>query len=365
MSFKCPNCEKVLSSNQRLQAHLSKTMPCDFVCRTCGVKSGSRSKYYYHVKQHTPQANNEQNEDDNHTQSKDPDLSAQGSEIQVACNKAEAQGHHRIRLPGDDTRRIVPIQDFNDLDIIRKLARIANEQDADIRVTIDIHPRKRKLAEDAVVHFQTSDYANSLRCLDQDINEAAANMLSDFHSDPNRPELHAIRLADNARKIVKMYSRPTPEDDRCEWMHYNHQPTLDALSEHAKALLTYSLERAANQLQFKFCAKEQCVCFCLHDTVLNKNLIIVDDNDFSGENEAVMRALKIQPVLKVMFYDGELTDIVQGFGYTEKARQLGILIEQKTEEVLTQIKDLQFTEADVRAFLERTRRPLTMLKSAQ
>ena len=343
MSFQCPKCSQMLSSKERLETHLVKKLPCDFQCRLCVYKASNKTEYYSHFKNlHTPK--------------KDASVL---EELPVVKRP-------RVRLPGmpeiaSSGKPLIPMQDF-DPQCLKDLAALANKEEVEIvleRIRMTIRPLKQKRAEEAVKSFQTADYASSLRCLDQDVNTVAANILNRFHGDPGRPELHTIRMGDLSRKTVNMYSRSSDEDQSA-WLSFAKEPALTTLSEHASAVLTYALELAANMLQYKFCVRERTVCFCLHDPVLSKTLIIVDENDFEDpEGVQNLQMLGFLPTLKVMFYDGELVEIEQGHGYTSKARALGELINQKTEEVLVQLKNLVLKETDVISFLERTRRPIT------
>ena len=49
MGFDCKKCNKMLSSRQRLDAHLLKSVPCDFNCRLCDFQGGTRRRYDYHM----------------------------------------------------------------------------------------------------------------------------------------------------------------------------------------------------------------------------------------------------------------------------------------------------------------------------
>ena len=349
MSFKCSKCSKLLSSLQRLATHMAKAIPCDFKCKQCDFHGENVKSYLSHALTH-----------------KIDKVEDEPSKEVVLDIEPLRRPPPRVRLPGMPQatpagRPLIPIQDF-DPQCLKELAALANKEDVEIvleRIRMTIRPLKQRRAEEAVKSFQKSDYAHSLRCLDQGINTAAANILSKFHGDPERPEQHTIKMGDISRKMINIYSRPS-EEDQSQWLSFAKEPALTTLSEHASAVLTYALELAANMLRYKFCVKEKTVCFCLHDEVLNKNLIIVDEEEFEGTSTpTVNAALGIQPTLKVMFYDDVLTDIVQGYGYTAKAIKLGELINQKTEEVLEQLKTLVLTEADVISFLERTRRPIT------
>lgn len=341
MSFKCSKCPQMLSSKERLETHLNKNLPCDFQCRQCDFKGLNRIEYYAHFKK--------------------VHKSVPEEKVQISHKRPRAQ----VRLPPlpgatpeTETIPLIPIQDF-DPQCLKELAALSNEQNVEIvleRIRLTIRPLIHKRAEEAVKSFQTADYASSLHCLDQDVNKVAAEILNRFHGDPDRPQLHIIKMADWSRKTVNIYSRPT--ENASKWLSFAKEPALTTLSEHVSAVLMYALWLAANMLQYKFCVREKTVCFYLHDPVLDKTLIIVDCNDFEND-DGLLASLGYPPTLKVMFYDGEIADIEQGYGYTEKARKLGELIQQKTEEVFVQLKNLVLKEADVISFLERTRRPMT------
>lgn len=365
MSFPCKKCPKKLSSKQSLKHHMKKSVPCDFQCRQCDFKANTRDGFNWHCKSmHTNKVKIK-----HPVESVEPVKAPQENvildeEVSAIEPVEKRFPRMRVRLPGMPERpqtNLIPMEDF-DPQCMRELAALANKENVEIvleRIRMTIRPLRRKRAEEAVKSFQTSDYAHSLQCLQQDVNKTAAGILSKFHGDPERPHLHTIHMGDLSRKTVNIYSRPS-EEAPTQWLSFAKEPALTTLSEHASVMLQYALEMAANMLQYKFCAKEKTVCFCLHDAVQSKNLIIVDENDFDSANDGdILASLGYKPRLKVLFYDDVLTDIVQGFGYTEKACQLGLLINQKTEEVLEQLKVLALKEEDIFSFLERTRRPIT------
>ena len=293
----------------------------------------------------------------------EPDMkvSEDNHETEIVSEMRSARGGGgRIRLPGVPApTQLIPLQDF-DPECLRELAALANKEDVEIVLErLTIKPLKRRRAEDAVKLMQMADYADSLQCLNQDLNTAAANIIAKFHSDPARPQLHIMHMGDLSRKTVKMYSRPRVTDES-KWLTIPKEPALTTLSEHASAIITYMIELASRKLQFKFCDQEKVVCFCLRDADQKKNLIIVNEDDFEGENHSFLKAIGHEPKLKVMFYDGAMSEIVPGFPYTDKAIvELGGLIEQKTEEVIEQLKTLAFKETDVISFLERNRKLIT------
>lgn len=382
--YTCLKCKKELSTKYRLQQHLLKGLPCDLTCRDCSFKAKDRHQFYRHRKAEHPIKKERTEKDEDHPIAPTPvalaapiapvDPVALVTPVAPVAQPMEIEEYipqsaprNRVRLPGDPPRnntRIIPIQDF-DPECLRELAALANKEDVEIvfeRVTIK--PLKRRRAEEAIKNFQTSDYAQSLRCLDRDVVSVAAEILSRFHGDPRRPQLHAIRMGDISRKMVNIHCRPVVEEDS-RWLSFAKEPTLTTLSGHTSAILRFMLERASDLLQYKLCVKEKVVCFCLHDAEQNKNLIIVDENEFDSLNDAdILVSLGYAPRLKVMFYDDELTEIVHGFGYTGKARDLGLLINQKTGEVLQQLKTLSFKESDIMGFLERTRRPFVLSTNA-
>lgn len=365
MNFVCKFCPKSYKTEKALKLHIQKAVPCNLVCRICNFNAGNRNKYDYHVRTRHTKAedvtpgNNTKEEDvtlENNTAEKD--VTPVTSELAVMPKATYIPGRARVRLPGDPPREekpLIPLDDFN-LEMLRELMQLANRENMDITI-VHLHPRNKEQVTKAMQCFQYSDYAQSLHCLDQPVNEVASKVLSNFHSDPKRPQLHTIRMTDYSRKIVQVYSRPDPEQEIITWLPFAKQPTLDRLSHHASTLTTFAIENGIDKLQYKLCVREQSVCFCLPDENEKNHLIIVDSNDFDNDDDDILRSLGYGPKLKVMFYDGELCEIVQGFGFTEKARQLGELIQQKSDEVFKQLKELSFTEDDIYNFLERTRRP--------
>lgn len=359
MNNQCFRCQKIFSSSYSLQRHLvEKSLPCDLQCPDCVFKADNKNKYYYHKRTvHT-------------TKNKTQEIHSQ--DIQTKEIKT-AEPPIRVRLPGapkkEHNSNLIPIQDF-DPDCIRQLMDLANEKDTEIvleKVTMrmTIRPLKKKRVEEAIGMFEASDYAMSLQCLDKNVNQVAANILNKFHGDPARPTLHSIHMSDFARKIINIYSRLPELDEfdehiaQTKWLSFSKEAAFKTISKHISTLSRYALKKAADMLQYKFCVREQVVCFCLKDDVLDKSVIIVNKNDFEDDNDGIIASLGYAPVLKVLLYDGEVTDIEQGYGYTDKAVELGNLINHKMGEVEEQLKNLVFTDADIMSFLEKTRRPFS------
>lgn len=339
MSFECKKCLQTLSSQRALDGHDRRKVPCDRVCPKCNFKAKDRHQYYRHQQAHL-----------RGKIESDSDEADEADEDEV-----EEITPTYIKLPQKEDDRLVPIQDYSLVSVVSELSKVANAEDVDI---VLIHPRKRNLAERAAQSFQTCDYAHSLTCFNRDINEVAAEVLNSLHGDPQRPELHSIRMGDHSRKIVKIYTRPTIDVD-ASWMPYGRVASLNALTEHAKNILSFTFKRGVLALEYRFCVVEQCVCYCLHDGVKGRNLIIVDGNEFDDPDRLMLFAQAgAPPYLKVLFYPGELIDLPEE--YEDNAINLGLFIQQRTDEVLKQIKHLELTEHDVSLFLEKTRRPLTM-----
>jgi hypothetical protein len=104
-------------------------------------------------------------------------------------------------------------------------------------------------------------------------------------------------------------------------------------------------------LQYKWCLHEKTVCFCLHDPVLNKTAIIIDQNTFDDTGFATG-----PPILRTMFYNGKLIDIdTDDPTKVDQAISLGNLINEKIDDVLSQLENLVLQDTDIISFLERTR----------
>jgi DNA-directed RNA polymerase subunit RPC12/RpoP len=315
MSYQCLRCYKNLSSLKRLQTHQEKQVPCDFQCKRCDFKGTNSAEYKTHQNVHLKKISNRKT---------------------------------RIKLPekrGVKTP-LIPYEDFNQCLVF--LADLANKKDVEIELTIK--PSKRQT--EALKTFQASDYANSLQCINQDINFVATNFLTNFHCDPNRPQLHTFKIGDLTRKTVNIYSRPK-EEEEAKWILLPKEPAINTITAHTSKILTYALELAANMLQYKWCVQEETVCFSLHDPILNKTAIIIDQNTFDDTGFVTG-----PPILRSLFYNSKLTDIEPDDHLkTEQVRALGALINEKIDEVISQLENLVLADTDIVSFLHRTRCP--------
>lgn len=62
MNFSCPKCPKMLSTRQRLDTHLEKTVPCDLQCRDCPFKATTKKQYNSHIRKPHPKIANTKND---------------------------------------------------------------------------------------------------------------------------------------------------------------------------------------------------------------------------------------------------------------------------------------------------------------
>lgn len=338
MSFSCPKCPKRLSTRQRLDTHLEKTVPCDLQCRECPFKATTRKQYDNHIRKPHPLIVNTDEDED----------SSEAVEIRPEINKVH------VRLPGDPPRDsdIIPLQDF-DKNFMDMLIDYANENNAEVKVKmleITVKPLKQR----AVNALKVSDYANSLECLDNDknVNDTAIKVLSQIHGDAGRPEMHSIRLTDFVRRNVSIYTRST-EDSEAEWLPFAKAAALHMLSKHVSKILNFTLMKATSSLEWKFCEQDKVVCYCLYDPDNKRNVIIVD-----SDPDGMLASWGYAPQLEVKFYEGNIIDIPESLVYLDQVRRLGVLIQEKAVHVLSQLENLVLTEKDVMPFLEQTRRPL-------
>jgi hypothetical protein len=253
----------------------------------------------------------------------------------------------------------VPLQDF-DPETLKQLAAFANQENCEIVIErITFKPLKRQRAEEAIKFIKPSDYARSLQCLDKDIAKVAGSLLHRFHGDPDRPNLHIIKMGDMSRKMVNIHCRPVLEDDG-QWLSFSKEPALTTLSEHTAGLLSYLIQRALQMLQFKVCLPENLICLSICVTDEGRNLIVFNQRDKSGDAD-FLESLGYSAYVCVDYYDGELSDISSGLLKSKKAQTLANAIHLKMEEVTKQLGTLKFSEKDIMKFLEMSRRPFLKL----
>lgn len=345
MSVQCPKCNKTLSSRKSWLVHLEKLTPCDFACKHCEVKTTDKASYLIHQRtfhfDNTPKHKN----------------ASPISEKKTVIAKKRA-------VASEQKNDLVPIQDFSSkiAEIVKHVMAMAQSAKEDgtgfeAKLTIDI---KVDPALNAARTFRHSDFESSLRCLESpdDATRIAAGVLTNMHSDPKRPEMHTIKMKDVSRKQVNIYSRPS-EEDPGKWLPYSHEAALKKLSEHAASLVRCALAGSINTMTYKCRDEGKFICCCLPTQIEDKNIIIYDQNDDDETGLQFNNGI----ILKVELYDGELLDIPDDQEYKDRIRELDTHIKAKGTQVLKKLRDIRFTDKDIGAFLERTRRPLTMIEN--
>lgn len=339
----CTICNQTYSSTKTLRKHQFKRIPCDLKCRICDLKCSNSKQYSIHIKQkHSEKETNEEEEEDMFP----------GFQLD----------------PPDEPpkqKTIIPIDDFKHYgEIIRKIIDMAKENGA-----IGTGPTVVNInfininINNAAEAFRVPDFEYALRCLENpdNIKSIAAAVLAKMHTDPERPEMHTIKMRkDLSRKQVSIFSRPS-DDLPAEWLSYGYEAALRKLSDHAAYLLKTALCGSINVFDFKFREEGQKLCVCLSTPIDHKYIIMYDERD---DDETGMIYATEGILLKLDLYEGELFDVPVNDKAIKKQKDILFKhIKAKGTHVLQLLKDIKFTGKDLGAFLERTRRPLTMMEN--
>lgn len=347
MNKTCASCQKTFASTKNLMEHLyKKKIPCDLICRICKEKCVNVKKFNIHMtSKHEAKTN---------------------SIIQESEDLPEF--HLREEVEAEMAQKpLVPLEDFRQVDIIKQIIKQAKETGAIGTQTvininfIFVNNPVRTAAE----AFRVEDFQYALRCLEnpENVKHIAAAIMASMHTDPKRPEMHTIKMKkDLSRKQVKIFSRPS-DDLPAEWLSYGYDAALRRLSDHAAYLLKTALLGSINVFDFKFREEGQKLCVCLSTPIDHEYIIMYDEKDddetgmaYSGQVEGIL--------LKLELYEGELFDVTKDDrDIKEQMDKLFKHIKAKGTQVLQHLKDLKFTGKDIGAFLERTRRPLTMIEN--
>jgi hypothetical protein len=106
--------------------------------------------------------------------------------------------------------------------------------------------------------------------------------------------------------------------------------------------MRHILKSVVVSICYKFCPRENMVCYCLTEKIGGQSLIITKE-DFRDE-------------LNVCLYGGEVVDIPNG-DFVQKVADLGDQLEKSLGDVLDNLSNLVLTESDSMVFFEKTRRP--------
>lgn len=346
-SIPCPKCSQTFSTKFNFQRHLNKKIPCDLRCTRCDLKSQTKKEYHCHVLICADSTKEEKRKKPKSLLVNENKHVIHGSIVPIN----DIKDSFKIKLHRSTnyaTSDMIPVQDF-DKDYIEDLMNEAERRNSGLVVEVryTFTPLQQQRAEKAINALNISDYANSLSCLSNNVNKVAASFLDNFHGDQSRPELQSIRLRDMSRMNVNILSRTPSPKEEIQWMPFAKEKALEVLSKHISKILNLALIRATEMLDYKYCVDKKRVCYCLHDSVKKRYVIITDDDGSDG--------LSAIPQLFVEIYVGELIDCPPE--YKSDLYHLQDLIIAKGTEVCEQIKRLEFTEEDIMSFLERSRRP--------
>jgi hypothetical protein len=280
--------------------------------------------------------------------------------------------HVEAEEPVEQTPYIIPIEDFKGGplkdykggdELIRQLVAMAKGTKAQV-VIVNVNVFNFNNAETlriAAEAFKSTDLELAMKCLESpnQINQIAASLLEQMHSDPKQPQMHTIKMRkDLSRKQVDIYSRPT-EDGPGEWLPFGYNAALTKLSEHAAALVYDAICCGVTILTYKFREHKRHLFLCAALPQLNDKTFILydlyDDPDMQLSAKPNPKSIS----LKLVRYDGKLYDVPKNDPAIKK--EIALLdkrIKSKGVEVIELLKEIQLTEKDLGVFLERTRRPL-------
>lgn len=357
----CELCDKALSSKRSLKIHQEKLIPCDFRCRECPFKGTDRHQFYRHQTAAHPDMKRIK-------QKKEKTVSADEEIDEFPMFQVEEPEESKEPY-------MIPIEDFQGgrsgnfqggKNLINHLMKIAKETDKQVvfiqyNVFNVYNPPANMDPEQIAAHaFRASDYESALRCLETPNNtkQIAAGIINQMHSDPERPQMHTIKMRkDLSRKQVDIYSR-TANGTPGEWLPYAYAAALHKLSEHAAALIYDALCGSISVFDFKFRKERRGLCVSLPTLIENKRIIVYDENE-NDQDLAMVYPYKHDISLRVELVEDELFDVPKNDEeINRKKTLLNKHIKSKGREVIELLRDIKFTDKDIGMFLEKTRRPL-------
>lgn len=359
MSKNCPKCEKVFTRVADVQVHLDKKTPCDFACRTCGEKLSCFAEYKKHQADvHAvvmPSRKQKPRAGDDKAIVKREALPIQDAIVPAASND----------IPDIEQIPLIPMDDFigqAQMDAIVSRIIETSKRDATegqnivilniININNNININNVNVADPvdvAAKTFRGKDFGTAMKCLQypQQTTKIAADILTQMHSDPNRPEMHTVKMKDMARKKMSLYSRPS-QNAPGEWLPYGHKAALKKLSEHAAWLVHSALCGGVNIGSYKIREIDFVLCFQLPTLIDGKVITVYDQSTVDPEYRPMS--------LKVELYSGELFDLPDNEDAHREQTRLEGVIKKRGREVIRLLKEIEFTDKDIGDFLESTQR---------
>lgn len=332
MGFACEKCNKILSSRQRLEQHLKKTVPCDLRCRDCDEKLLNRSAYYRHECGDEPLE-------------LEPFVE---TDLSLLTDK---------NFP-------IPLSDITSPEYINQLTKYARDNDCEVVLErITIKPLKERQKEQRIMRLSksvtTNDFSRALMCLEKteanELRPFVVNNLEMMHGDANRKDLQSIKLSDKARKNVKICTRR--DNDECKWLNLPRIEAVNHLSSHSMSLLSTFLIETIPKLS-------KCA-FKLENEII-PCLALMDETNFTDEVSGfvVYEEFDDPNSLKHLFGEREefLPDLRVRFNHRIRLCPIQSPLlddlydkaQQRKNEIVEMLKKLVLTEKDLTPFLQKT-----------
>lgn len=334
---KCSKCKKDFATQQKLEEHKKKKVPCDFKCPRCPFQATSRQQYWRHGKSGCIQL----------------ELSDESEAIVLA----------KEEYP-------IPITDITDPDLLKQAVDFATANDCEVVIEETIIKRKitvkgKNWRDDqqarilrVTENIRDDDVNRALQCLEkQEAHELVPfviDNLTQIHGDYDRKDLHSIKLTDRSRKNVKICTR---QDDEPRWLKLPRLEALSQVSAHSSKLLSSFLNEIIPKLSKCVQKTGQTVrpCLALFDPAK------IDDPSYEASGFIVYQ--EEGDPLMAMFTDGPIPPVLK-VSYEHRIKYCTMdskildalyeTVQQRKDEIVELLKELVLTEQDLTPFLQRT-----------
>lgn len=186
---------------------------------------------------------------------------------------------------------------------------------------------------------------------DDRIQQQLVQLLCEVNAQKSEPRLHSLcKTNDNTGGIVT-YNRVTPESDKCQWISHNPSEVHEIVNNHSKRLLMFALQAGIYLLKLGiWMVHGTPVLFTFESHEDGNTYVIVVHFDATIQELRCQRNANLD---RKEFY-GMPKDISPALH--EKTTHLIMLVEQRKQEIINTLKNVQLSKKAIDLYLNHSRK---------
>lgn len=346
MSLTCAKCDRVFKNKRNLESHRNRKNPCDRKCKLCGEQFRKTRQLTDHLKKdHRKREEEDDRENDDSVEVLEP---IQNTEMTYREAQRLFMTPH---VPLDDYNWDALTQPAQFKAYLTTMTDIPGGKQMLERVTYERYIIERSESLNDDIHDHTK--MRTLCVLNDDdnndrIQQQLVQLLCEVNAQKTEPRLHSLCKTNGG---IVTYNRVAPESNDCQWISHNPSEVHEIVNSHSKRLLMFALQAGIYLLKLGiWMVHGTPVLFTFESHADGNTYVIVVHFDAAIQELRCQRNANLD---KKEFY-GMPKDMSPALH--EKTTHLITLVEQRKQEIINTLKNVQLSPKAIDLYLNHSRK---------